>query len=588
MSDATQRLLALDFETHWNKGSYSVKDLGCWLYCQDRRFKALTVATHDGQRSLASTPETFDWSAVHGATLLAHNAPFDRAVFTRLQEQGIVPAAVQPAGWLDTAAMCAYCGVPRDLAGACKQLLGIDVDKSTRDALGEGSLFAQDTALTSYCAKDAELCWALHARLGAHWPAEEQALATITDDMGRRGMRVDMAALEAALARLTQLREELRGSIPFTPPTSTQKLTAWCLEHGYTPPRSTSKNADIEDMGDVREVEVGVVVRHIQRFRSVNRTLTVVEAMRDRVGTDGRLRYELKYFGAGQTGRWSGGGGLNMQNFNRAVVEGVDLRALIVPEPGHSFVIADYAQIEARVLLWLAREMPILDMIRGGMDLYEAAARRMLGYSDPRPLKQVDPNLRQLSKGMTLGLGFGMGAAKFVAAAKVLAGIEIDFSKAQDSVRRFRNANRRVVDLWDRLADAFRRNAGKPCYRLPLPSGRLIRYWNPQASGGEDASLTASEYKGAPACGLHRGLLAENMVQAVARDLLAAAWLRCVRAGRVPVLSCHDELVFEVPTPDAPAAAKEIERLMLVAPAWPMADALPLAVEVKLADRYGK
>ena len=90
-------LLAIDFETAWDKGSYSVKDLGNWLYCQDKRFAVLSVAIHDGERGVAAKPEAFDWAVLHGATLVAHNAPFDRAVFDRLQELGIVPAGVRPA-----------------------------------------------------------------------------------------------------------------------------------------------------------------------------------------------------------------------------------------------------------------------------------------------------------------------------------------------------------------------------------------------------------------------------------------------------------------------------------------------------------
>jgi DNA polymerase len=576
---------AIDFETHWNKGSYSVADLGNWAYTQHPRFKALTVATHDGREGHASTPEAFDWARVHRAVLIAHNAGFDRAVFDRLQELGIVPAGIQPAAWLDSAAACVYHGLPRDLAGASREALGEVVDKSVRDDLGQGGLFAQGQTLLDYATRDAHLAGRLFALLAPTWPDTEMRLAEITDDMGRRGLRLDQEGLAAATVKLAEDLEDLRAAIPWDPPTSVQQLKAWCTLKGYTPPRSTAKNADPEDLGDVNEPEVGVMVRHMQAFRRVNRTLSVLQAMKERLGPDGRMRYQLKYFGANQTGRWSGGGGLNVQNFNRSDAEGVDLRGLIIPEPGHVFIIADYAQIEARVLLWLARETAMLEWLQGGMDLYEAAARRMLNYTDPRPLKQVDPGLRQLAKGMTLGLGFGMGAGKFVTAAKSLAGVELTFDKAQDSVRRFRNANRRVVDLWDRLHDALLNRAGQNVYRLPLPSGRVIRYWNPAAS---DETLMASDVKGGDARMLHRGLLAENMVQATARDILAGAWLRCVDAGLVPVLSCHDELVFEVPRADADAARGEIERLMLTPPEWEYVDLLPLAVEIQVAERYGK
>ena len=580
-------LLAIDFETAWDKGSYSVKDLGNWLYCQDKRFAVLSVAIHDGERGVAAKPEAFDWAVLHGATLVAHNAPFDRAVFDRLQELGIVPAGVRPARWVCSASACAYHGLPRDLAGACKELLGVTLDKTTRLDLGQGGLFAQagSAALEAYATRDAELAGRLFARLCKSWPAAEMEAAEITDDMGRHGVRIDTATLAKAQCDLHSDLEGLRKAIPFDPPLSIPALREWCSSKGFSPPRSTAKNADPDDLGEVNEPEVGVMVRHMQRYRRLNRTLAVLEAIRKRIAPDGRLRYQLKYFGAGQTGRWSGSGGLNMQNFNRGDAEGVDLRGLIVPDPGHVFVIADYAQIEARVLLWLAREMDMLQWLQWGMDLYEAAARRMLGYRDPRPLKQVDPGLRQLAKGMTLGLGFGMGAGRFVSSAKTLAGVEITYEKAKESVTRYRNANRRVVDLWDRLADAFAGHAGEAVYRMPLPSGRIIRYWGPRSVND---TLMAADVKGGDLRMVHRGTLAENMVQATARDILAAAWLRCVEAGLTPVLSCHDELVFEVSVGDAQAAVVEVERLMLMPPGWEYVDLLPLAVEVKVAERYGK
>lgn len=579
------QVLAIDFESHYDKGSYSVKDLGNWLYCQDSRFRVLTVATHDGERSVACPPDKFPWDTLHDTVLLAHNAPFDRAVFSRLQELGQVPAGIVPRGWVCTASAAAYHGLPRDLAGACKYALGVEVDKTTRDDLGQGSLFARGAELEAYAAKDAELCWQLWQKLCPTWPVDEARLSCLTDDMGRRGVRLDVGGLAAAVADVQGTLASCRARIPFDPPMSTPAFRAWCDSVGAKPPASTSKTTVAAGDADPR---VTPVVAALQEYRAANRTLTVLEAMRSRVGSDGRCRYQLKYFGAGQTGRWSGGGGLNMQNFNRGdAAGGIDMRGLIVPEPGHVFIVVDYAQIEARVLLWLARETSMLEWLRGGMDLYEAAARRMLGYADPRPIKQVNPALRQLAKAMALGLGFGMGAKKFVASAKVLGGVELTYPQAEDAVKRFRGGNANVVTLWDRLRDAFDARSGKRLYRLPLPSGRVLRYWDPVYDPKDD-QRTAAQVAGGDRVFLHPGLLAENMVQATARDILAQAWLRCAAAGFAPVLSVHDELVFEVPEATAQDATREIERLMLTPPAWDYVDLLPLAVESKACKRYGK
>ena len=155
-------------------------------------------------------------------------------------------------------------------------------------------------------------------------------------------------------------------------------------------------------------------VRHMQRIRSANRTAKVLEAMETRRMPSGRMTYELKYFGA-TTGRWSGGGGLNLQNLNRSrTAEGVDLRHAIVASSGHVLAIVDYSQIESRVLLYLAGDIQTLEMFRANpeVDAYEVHARRTMGYDEPEPLKvwcdRTGSNLRQLAKARVLGLGFGL------------------------------------------------------------------------------------------------------------------------------------------------------------------------------------
>ena len=92
------------------------------------------------------------------------------------------------------------------------------------------------------------------------------------------------------------------------------------------------------------------------------------------------MAYELKYFGA-STGRWSGGGGLNMQNYNRKPAEGVDLRRCIVAPPGFRLAVVDYSQIESRVLLFLAGDVVTLDLFRANpeADAYEIHARATMG-----------------------------------------------------------------------------------------------------------------------------------------------------------------------------------------------------------------
>ena len=85
---------------------------------------------------------------------------------------------------------------------------------------------------------------------------------------------------------------------------------------------------------------------------------------------------------------------------------------------------------------------------------------------------------------------------------------------------------------------------------------------------------------------LHGGIIAENWTQGTARDVLASAWLRCAAAGFRPVLSVHDELVFEVPEKTAHEDLRKIMLIMERPLAW--AAGLPLKADGKLMSRYGK
>ena len=119
--------------------------------------------------------------------------------------------------------------------------------------------------------------------------------------------------------------------------------------------------------------------RNMNRIRTVNRLVKVLEAMRVRRKQDGRMAYELKYYGA-TPGRWSGAGGLNVQNMNRSESEGLDLRKLIVAPEGKTLAVADFSQIEARVLLWLAGDAAtLIESVQTG---WQPVIERLRSLSD--------------------------------------------------------------------------------------------------------------------------------------------------------------------------------------------------------------
>ena len=601
------RLVGVDFETFYSS-KYSVRQLGNYAYCQDPRFKAYLVAVSDGEQTCVCPPAEFPWETIAGVDWVSHHRDFDRAVYRRLVELGIVSGDTCPANWHCSAALCAYLQLPRELAAAVREVFGAHIEKETRGRLRgkevEADLLGFPEDVLRYAATDAEACLALWRQLAGAWPAHEQRLLDLTSNMGTRGLCMDWEHVKANRQELEELVTALASGLPWSPPLSIKQFRLACDAIGVRPPKSTSASNPrfLQWIENHVRSEAATWVRHMQRIRSANRTAKVLESMLRRRKGNGRsssakasadrMAYELKYFGA-STGRWSGGGGLNLQNLNRKEAQGVDLRRAIVAPPGHRLAVVDYSQIESRVLLYLAGDNETLEMFRSNpdADAYEIHARATMGYAEAEPLKayceRTGSNLRQLAKARVLGLGFGCGWERFIEVAKVMAGLDLYDDESERIVKEFRKSNPKVVALWRRLNNACASCDGGS-YVLPLPCTqvnpelkRFLIYRDVHADkDGIDCTVSGDHTYA------YGGLLAENWTQATARDVMASAWLRCADAGYEPVLSVHDELVFEVAEESAEADLARIVEIMEAPLAW--ASGLPLRADGRLCEVYGK
>ena len=271
----------------------------------------------------------------------------------------------------------------------------------------------------------------------------------------------------------------------------------------------------------------------------------------------------------------------NCQNLPRGESYGVDLRACLVPRPGHTIIACDLAQIEPRCLAWLCGDQAFLNQIAGGTPLYEAHARNTMGWRGGN-LKKEDPHRYALAKARVLGLGYGCGPDKFRTIAKTMCGLEISEREAQETVAAFRASNRAITGLWNRLQTDCRRSVREGTFEIELPSGRKLSFFNVRSDGG----WTFQTERGGHVQRFYGGRLAENLVQATARDVFAEGLLRVERAGFQILFHCHDEVVCEVPVASAPAAAAEIARLMTTTPDW--MPGIPLEAETQVSDRYCK
>jgi DNA polymerase len=282
------------------------------------------------------------------------------------------------------------------------------------------------------------------------------------------------------------------------------------------------------------------------------------------------------------------------------------LRSLITAPPGKDLIGGDYSSIEARVLSWMADQQDKLKLFHAGADIYMVAAKNA-GSAD-----------RQFGKVQELALQYGMGVKTFRDTAANF-GITIDLKTAWKVHQAWRKNNLPLVMFWERIETAalravlggepqevgpLRLHADKQCLYIRLPSGRALHYWRPHIreavrqietvnSEGEikqkDVRMTelrfytaGADRKGMDLESTYGGKLAENVTQAVSRDLLAAALLRLDQTTYDVVLHVHDSVVSEVPK--GTGSVLEFEDLMATNPGW--ASGLPTAVKGYRSDYF--
>lgn len=583
--------VSIDFEAYYDK-DLSVVTLGAYKYA--RATDIYLVAMSSDEWSFVGHPKTAPWDRVNGMDWIMHNAGFDLSLLKCLIEKGIIPN-VSAAQVFDTADLAAYLGYPRSLKEASKHLLGIEVKKTTRDQMN-GKKWDEMSdefkrEVCEYALLDTQNTLSLWQKHGHKWPGGERAISQMTREMGMRGVPVNVERLRSSVQVLKEACDEALQKLPWIggdlPPLSLQAIRNQCELEGIWAPSSFAE----KDPEGIRWEEefTGVYpwVTAVRDFRKANKHLKTVNTMLTRTIENNeaiaRMPYELKYFGAA-TGRDSGGGGWNCQNIPRGAVAGVDLRNLIEAPEGKTLVIADLAQIEARCICYLAQDTDSLKLMAGGADVYEAHARATMGYSDPNPLRDVDPKMRQLAKARVLGLGYGCGPAKFKLVAKLMAGLEISEEESEKIVRDYRKQNPKIIGLWKFLEGALKDSLEDRLYEITSPSGRTIRYYDVVRDGGFSGLLPKDGKM--MRCKLYGGLLAENLTQGFARDVFMDRCYELESAGFEIILRVHDEVVVLVDEQEAAAKKQQLLSIMSTPPAW--CRGLPLGADAHISKMYRK
>jgi len=582
---------AIDFETYYDE-KVSVTTMGPVNYAdalEKQEIFLLSVAGSDGFRWVGD-PFAFDWPRLNGHLWVSHNAGFDSEIFRRVVELGGCPPDCGPSDWECTADLAAFSGSPRSLKAAAGYWLGEAVVKDIRSKM-KGRMLAdlsggEADEFLRYGMSDAEHCLALWEHLSDAWPYEERMLSWHTRELCRHGVGIDMEMLGRGVADLDGTLVGLSAQIPWLAVDGLDELSrtafaAECLKSGIPVPASQSKVDPAYLAWEEEHAERFGWIRAVRDWRSANAVSQRLKNIRDRTMASGRLNFGLKYFGA-HTGRWSGDNAVNVQNLPSAPMFGADIRGMLKPDDGHVFVVCDLAQIEPRVLLWLADDKAALAEIARGASVYEVHARNTMGWrGEYGTMKSGDPNLYKLAKARVLGAGYGAGGVRFVAIAKAMANLDLDEAGAIGVVKSFRASNPRITAFWRTVESGLTRSLGED-FEVVLPSGRSMVY------RGVDNEAKASIVKrqGFMRDSFWGGKLTENVTQAVARDVFAHGILECARRGLDVVFHVHDEIIVQVPEDSAGECRREIEDAMTTRPSW--AEGLPLGAESHVVARYGK
>lgn len=592
--------ICIDTETFYSDDC-TVRTLGNYNYVRHPEWYCylVSIAGDNGLRYVGP-PENAPWGEIFNPKhrLIAHNSGFDKAVIYRLHEQGIIPKP-EFAVWDDTADLASFLGIPRGLKSAAKILLGAEMNKDVRDRM-KGKHFAelpedQKQEVVDYAMGDADRTLEIWVKYHDRWSEGERWLARHTRGMSEVGLPIDYAKLKAGIEKLESQIADAEKAIPWFEATgkalSRDHLETECAKYNLEVPKSLAKDdpeciAWEDEHGDTYPF-IGAI-RNYRRCNMLYKKLCTIDSQ---LLASGYAPVLLKYFG-GHTGRWSGDGGVNYQNLPRGELFGVNLRSLLRAPEGKTFITVDLSQIEARITLWFAGDVKTLDLIRGGMDLYEAHARATMGYSDPRPLKEYDKvmgtAIRQMAKVRVLGLGFGCGAVKFITVAKIMSGGEVNLTleESKKVVEAYRSFNRGVVTTWRKLEGHVAKHAHTGMdAEFELPSGRKMVFKDVKNLGGKLSVLSCQGGS------LYRkytwgGTLLENLVQATARDILGY-YIKILADEGVDIrLHVHDEIVALCDEADANRILNRMLEVMSVPPPW-ISD-LPIAAEGDISNYYKK
>lgn len=625
------KIVTFDAETYYDR-EYSLSKITTEDYVRSPLFELIgfAIKVNDGPTQWVPKPEcaaflkSFDWS---DAMVVCQNTAFDGAILNWLY-------GVKPKVWADTLGMSRAL-YPHDKAHSLKaqaERMGVGVKgEEVLNAIGKRYADFYDAELAryaAYCINDVELTYDIFMKyMEAGFPKQEMKLIDLTLRMFIEPvLELDAEKLRDHLEEVRDLKQTLMYSVRAMLSTDSDlevRQSMWELDNdglkkllmsndkfanvlqslGVDPPTKVSPTTGkvawafaktdeafkaLEDHHDPR-------VQAVVAARLGNKT-TLEETRTERfiaMAGRGKFPVPLRYYGA-HSGRWSGQDSVNLQNLpSRGANAGKIKKAILAPE-GYVVIDCDSAQIEARVLAWLAGQDDLVQAFRNKQDVYKLMASKIYSV----PIESIDKTQRQVGKTVVLGAGYGVGHVKLQGFLKNQAGVEVTLAEAKRIIDTYRSTSYKIAEFWQKAGDALNSLMmgytdtidavglikAIPGKGLTLPSGLHIQYPGLRKITNDDGK-TELVYtsKGLPVR-IYGGKVVENICQAVARQVVAEQMLRVSKRYKA-VLTVHDAVAIIAKKEEAAEAQAYLEECMSWNPAW--AVGLPLSCESGVGESYG-
>lgn len=534
----------------------------------------------------------------------AFNANFERTCIAKYFN-----IECDPAQWECTMVKCAYIGLPMSLDQASKVLKleeGKDSKgkaliryfavprKPTKTNGGRTRNLPHHapekwTQFVEYCGKDVVAEVGIRKKLAFYVISDfEKRLWVLDQQINDRGILIDRVFVRNAIAfdqeYKARITEEIKILTGLDNPNSPAQLKTWLSEESGEEVTSLTKDYVKEMLDDSNFDAVSKVLELRQEMAKTSVAKYV--ALEELVCADGRIRGIIQFGGACRTMRWAGRR-FQPQNLPRNYLHDLDLarklvacgdldllellfgnvpdtlsqliRTSLISEKG-VFTVSDFSAIEARVIAWIAREKWRMDVFKTHGKIYEASAAQMFKV----PIESItkDNPLRQKGKISELACGFGGGPNALIQMGALDGGLTEEELPA--IIKAWRAASPKIVEFWYALQRAaISAIEGEPrtthgiTYSMSrgvlwakLPSGRSLSYFKPGLEEGKygpqitywGMNQTTRQWEKQRT---YSGKLAENVVQAIARDCLAEAMLKADAAGYNIVMHVHDEIVAD-------------------------------------------